>query len=66
MRVETRNCHEHGHPEFVLEVADEQIPEVYVNAFIQTLESMVASGSVFKAGTWTSCGSKAKAETANG
>ncbi len=39
MRVETMNCLEQGHPGFVLEVADEQIPVVYVNAFIQTLES---------------------------
>lgn len=50
MRVETKNCSKHGHPEFILEVKDDQIPEIYINAFIETLESMVADGSVFKPG----------------
>ncbi len=50
MRIETKNCHRHDHPEFVLEVDGDQIPEVYVQTFLETLENMVAAGSVFQPG----------------
>lgn len=50
MRSETQKCRDHDHPEFVLEVDGDQIPDVYVQSFLETLETMVASGSVFKPG----------------
>jgi hypothetical protein len=48
MRVTTTKCSRFGHPEFVLDADEAQVPSVYLTNFVQTIEGMVASGSVFK------------------
>jgi len=50
MIVSTTRCKAHGHAEFVLEIDDNAVPQQHVTQIIQTLEGMVAQGSVFKPG----------------
>jgi hypothetical protein len=47
MRVTTTRCAVHKHPEFVLE-ANESVPESHLADLVETIETMVAGGSVFK------------------
>jgi len=48
--VATHRCADHGHAEFVLEVDPSAVPEQHIEQIIQTLEGMVAHGSVFTPG----------------
>ena len=48
MRITTTKCSQHRHPEFVLEADEAQVPEVYLQNVVQTIEGMVAGGSVFR------------------
>jgi hypothetical protein len=50
MIASTTRCKGHGHAEFVLEIDDNAVPHQHVTQIIQTLEGMVAQGSVFKPG----------------
>jgi hypothetical protein len=47
MRITTTRCKAHNHPEFVLE-ADSQVPDSHLIDLAQTMEEMVAAGSVFR------------------
>ena len=47
MRIATTKCNQFGHPEVVLESDESQVPDVYLKNVVETLETMVASGSVF-------------------
>jgi hypothetical protein len=50
MRITTNECGQFGHPEFVLEADEAQVPSTYLTDVAQTIEAMVASGSIFKSG----------------
>lgn len=50
MEMVTTECGEHGHPEFVIEFDTSGIPEESGRELIQTIEEMVADGSVFRPG----------------
>lgn len=50
MRVATTNCSQFGQREFVLDADESHVPSVYLTDVIETIEGMVASGSVFKPG----------------
>lgn len=50
MIVATHRCADHGHAEFVLQVDPSAVPEQHIEQIIQTLEGMVAHGSVFAPG----------------
>lgn len=50
MRITTTKCSQLGHPEFVLEADDVQVPSAYLTNVVQTIEEMVKGGSVFKPG----------------
>ena len=50
MVIVTDTCGRHGHPEFVLEADDAQVPPVYLENIAGTIRNMVASGSVFRPG----------------
>ena len=50
MRITTTTCHRHSHPEFVLEADDAHVPDVYLKDLADTIEQMVAAGSVFRPG----------------
>jgi hypothetical protein len=47
MRVTTTRCKSHSHPEFVLD-ADSEVPDSHLRELAQTIEEMVAAGSVFR------------------
>ncbi len=48
MRITTTKCGQSGHLEFVLEADEAQVPSTYLTNVVQTIEDMVASGSIFK------------------
>jgi hypothetical protein len=48
MIITTTKCKQFGHPEFVLEADEAHVPDSYLWNIAQTIEDMVASGSVFK------------------
>ncbi len=50
MIVSTTRCKDYGHPEFVLEMDDRAVPHQHVSQVIETIEGMVARGSVFTPG----------------
>lgn len=50
MFLVTTQCERHGHPEFYLEADEACVPDVYLQHVVQTVEGMVASGSVFRPG----------------
>jgi hypothetical protein len=50
MVVVTDTCRGHGHPEFVLEADEGHVPSVYLENVAQTIQRMVAAGSVFRPG----------------
>lgn len=50
MRVATTKCRQFGHPDFVLEADDANVPGDYLTDVAKTIEDMVAVGSVFKPG----------------
>jgi hypothetical protein len=50
MILSTSKCGRHQHPEFVLEAGESCLPEVHLRDLVQTIEEMVAQGSVFKPG----------------
>ena len=50
MVIVTDTCHRHGHPEFVLEADDAQVPPIYLENVAQTVQKLVAAGSVFRPG----------------
>jgi hypothetical protein len=50
MIVSTVRCRDNGHAEFVLEVNDRAVPHQHVSRVIETIEEMVAHGSVFAPG----------------
>jgi len=49
MQITTTQCSRHRHPEFVLECDERLIPPENLQRVADTIESMVASGSKFKA-----------------
>jgi hypothetical protein len=50
MVIVTDTCRRHGHPEFVLEADEAHVPAIYLENIAQTLQRMVAQGSVFRPG----------------
>jgi hypothetical protein len=50
MIVSTTRCKDHGHAEFVLEVDERAVPPRHVSRVIETIEGLVAQGSVFTPG----------------
>lgn len=50
MVITTTKCSQFKHPEFVLEADEAHVPDVYLKEVVQTLEGMVADGSVFRPG----------------
>jgi hypothetical protein len=50
MRITTTKCSQFGHPEFLLEADEAQVPNIYLTNIAQTIEEMVANGSVFTPG----------------
>jgi hypothetical protein len=50
MLVSTTRCQDYGHAEFALEVDDSAVPHQHFARVIQTIEGMVAQGSVFAPG----------------
>jgi hypothetical protein len=50
MQLVTRKCGRFNHPEFHLEADEAIVPDVYLRKLIETIEGMVAEGSVFKPG----------------
>jgi hypothetical protein len=48
--IVTETCRQHGHPEFVLEADEAHVPSIYLQSVAQTLQRMVAQGSVFRPG----------------
>ena len=50
MVIVTETCRRHGHPEFVLEADEAHVPAIYLENVAQTVQRMVAQGSVFRAG----------------
>lgn len=50
MIVSTTRCKDHGHAEFVLEVDEHAVPHQHVSFVIETIEGMVAQGSIFSPG----------------
>ena len=50
MRITTSKCGQFKHPEFVLEADDIAVPDVYLKELAETIEQMVAAGSVFRPG----------------
>lgn len=50
MIMTTTKCAQFRHPEFFLEANESQVPDVHLTRIVQTLEGMVAHGSVFKPG----------------
>lgn len=50
MKLQTTTCSDHGHPEFAIEFDSEGIPEEHGRELVETIEEMVAEGSVFRPG----------------
>jgi hypothetical protein len=50
MVIVTDTCRQHGHPEFVLEADEARVPSIYLENVAQTVQRMVAQGSVFRPG----------------
>src|SRR5438093_1532738 len=50
MRVSTTRCGKLGHPEFILEADESAVPDVYLKGMAETMEGMVANGSIFRPG----------------
>ena len=50
MVIETDTCRAHGHPEFVLRADEAHVPALYLENIAQTVQRMVAEGSVFRPG----------------
>jgi hypothetical protein len=50
MVIVTDTCRQHGHPEFVLEADEAHVPAIYLENIAQTVQRMVAQGSVFRPG----------------
>jgi hypothetical protein len=50
MIISTTKCEEFGHPEFVVEADESSVPDIYIREMVETIEHMVASGSVFRPG----------------
>jgi hypothetical protein len=50
MIISTTKCEKFGHPEFVLEADESAVPDIYIRELVETIEHMVADGSVFQAG----------------
>lgn len=48
MRVVTTHCARFQHPEFVLDADESVVPEIYLKEMAETIEKMVAGGSVFQ------------------
>jgi len=48
MTLTTTKCGHFGHPEFLLEVDEKIVPDLYLKEAAATVESMVAEGSVFR------------------
>lgn len=50
MVIVTETCRRHGHPQFVLEADDAHVPSIHLQNIAQTVQRMVAEGSVFRPG----------------
>jgi hypothetical protein len=50
MIVSTTKCEEFGHREFALEADESSVPDIYLGEMAETIEHMVANGSVFRPG----------------
>ncbi|MFI5456913.1 MAG: hypothetical protein ACHRXM_15820 [Isosphaerales bacterium] len=50
MIISTTKCEQLGHPEFVLEADVSTVPDIYIRETVETVERMVADGSVFRPG----------------
>ena len=46
MIISTAKCENFGHPEFVLEADEIAVPDIYVRKLVETIEQMVADGTV--------------------
>ncbi len=50
MELSTTKCEKFGHPEFVLDADETTVPDIYIREMVETIERMVAGGSVFRPG----------------
>lgn len=50
MTITTTKCRAHAHPEFFLEADTTHVPDLYLRGLAETVERMVAQGSVFRPG----------------
>ncbi len=48
MIISTTKCENFGHPEFVLEADESAVPDIYIRELVETIEHMVADGTVFQ------------------
>jgi hypothetical protein len=48
MIISTTQCRQFGHPEFVLQADESVVPDIYIQEMVETIEGMVANGSVFR------------------
>jgi hypothetical protein len=48
--ISTTECAQFGHREFLLEADESTVPDIYIREMVETIEHMVADGSVFRPG----------------
>ena len=50
MIISTTKREQFGHREFVIEADEIAVPDIYIRELVETIEQMVAEGTVFRAG----------------